>query len=307
MFNDLGKCSLHEGGSDSKFSAQAVKLARQITVHHPNDAEAFFILGEALGMMNLEDEALEACNHSLKLNSEHVGSLVLSANAMLGKRKRDAGLKLITRALSLDPDKTLSWMIYGRLLRLPAPEVDRNEVAEKAVEAFNRVIALEKAGGVTPIHRRGMEKIAKVYNEEGDQNANLELNKRFPTTGKPLKPNHAREREEDYQTSLRRWTQLYDLYLGALICEENAEEQRSLRKDWLQQMAKLDETDTQLRRNIVGKDIQAYRTTARSRKSGRRAKKFVSLIVNENVYSRRACFHLTDNNTDAIAGRFQLR
>ena len=89
----------------AEFSAQAVKLARQITVHHPNDAEAFFILGEALGMMNLEDEALEACNHSLKLNSEHVGSLVLSANAMLGKRKRDAGLKLITRALSLDPDE----------------------------------------------------------------------------------------------------------------------------------------------------------------------------------------------------------
>ena len=82
-------------------------------------------------------------------------------------------------------------MIYGRLLRLPAPEVDRNEVAEKAVEAFNRVIALEKAGSEyknTPA-RHG-KRYAEVYNEEGDQNANLELNEwtRFPTTGKPLKP-----------------------------------------------------------------------------------------------------------------------
>ena len=152
-------------------AAESLKLAKQITLHYPNNPIGYWFLGLALAAMDFKDEALEAFNHSLKIDRDFVGALVASADLLESKGERASALKGATRALSIDPDYAEAWFTYGKVLRLPVAKADYEQAAEirsKAIDAFARVISVESKTNSSRLTRAAWLNIAELKAETGD-------------------------------------------------------------------------------------------------------------------------------------------
>ena len=148
-----------------------MKLAKQITLHYPNNPIGYWSLGLALAAMDFKDEALEAFNHSLKIDRNFAVALVPSADLLESKGERASALKCATRALSIDPDDAEAWFTYGKVLRLPVAKADYEQAAEirsKAIDAFARVISVESKTNGSRLTRAAWLNIAELKAEAGD-------------------------------------------------------------------------------------------------------------------------------------------
>jgi tetratricopeptide (TPR) repeat protein len=251
-------------------SAGAIKLARQITLHHATNPAAYFLLGEALLVMDFKDEALEAFEHSLTLDPNFVGSLLRSAKLLAVAGKREMALKRATRALSIDPELADAWFTYGRLLRSSLTSAEyrqANQMRAKAIDAFERTIAVEAKSKQTELTRGAWLNLAEIYGEQGDACStptSSNFNAAVPYYRQAIQAQKHAIASAGYNettidmglgktgtlsshlTASILWNQLFLFYYKALVREETQSEEKSLREDALRQLKTLEQHDAKL-------------------------------------------------------------
>jgi len=104
----------HALGQD-QIAAMTEKLAERLRTN-PDDAEGWTMLARSYGALGRTDEALAAFDHVLKLRPNDASSLADYADALAVKNGRTLEgepLKLIARALKLEPDNLKALLLAG--------------------------------------------------------------------------------------------------------------------------------------------------------------------------------------------------
>lgn len=255
--------------------AAAVKVARQLVGRYPDHPDSHWFLAIALDMLELKDEAFEAAQRSLKLKPDHYGSLILSAKILRSKGKREAGLKYATRALSIQPDNADGWFTYGQLEMLPftwsrwlplAPDPrPSNEGIFKSIEAFQRVISMEKQTRkeFSRLARSAWLHIAYVQAAIDHFDDAIAAQK------------HATEVYQEDGTSRLIWEQLKSYYNHALLLYDDRED--SIRKDALQQMKRLELQSPELATQLQEYHLHSHAELVKIRATRKRVQEFNKL------------------------------
>jgi len=124
--------------NDGKLSGAQKQFDRAVTLY-PDYAQAWSQLGEVLEQQSELKEAVEACEHALKVDPKYIRPyLQLIRLAVDGKRMQDAAA-LGERAMQLDPVEFPGIYYYDAMANY---ELKHPDVAEKAVD---RAIELDKA------------------------------------------------------------------------------------------------------------------------------------------------------------------
>lgn len=114
---------------------EAITLATDATLEHPNDAHLLSNLGEMLFEAGKDAEAFAALQRACEIDPSRAGNLILMASLCLRQRQFDAAIELGMAAVKTDPGRGAEgWVVVGDACRF----LGDREAAAEAYEAARR-------------------------------------------------------------------------------------------------------------------------------------------------------------------------
>ena len=125
--------------------SSVIEHAQTLTIHYPNEAFIWNILGASAAQLDKLDQAVFAFQKVISLKPDYVDAYNNMGNALTNQGKLEDAIDAYKTALTLKPDYVGAYNNMGAALR-------EQGKLEEAIEACNKVLALNPDYALSLIH-----------------------------------------------------------------------------------------------------------------------------------------------------------